>query len=120
LKSKIINMADKTSDAMDRLLASAFDSEPIADDGFSDSVVSKIRRRIWVNRLALPVAVLVGMAFAVKPALQLFNALLPLLNVVPAEMARAPLEFLPQIQFIVLGGMAFAAGVTLLKMLEET
>jgi hypothetical protein len=120
LKSKIINMADKTSDAVDRLLASAFQAEPIADDGFSAKIVSTIRRRIWVNRLAVPVAVLVGATFAFKPALQLIDALLPLLNVVPVELASAPMQFLPQMQLIVLGGMAFAAGVTLLKILEET
>ncbi len=120
MNSKIINMADKTSDAVDRLLASAFAAEPIADDGFSDRIVSKLRRRIWVNRLALPVAVLVGVVFALKPAFQLVTALLPLLNIVPVELASAPMQFLPQIQMIVLGGMAFAAGVTLVKMLEET
>jgi hypothetical protein len=74
-------MADKTSDAVDRFLASAFEAEP---------------------------------------ALQIVYALLPLLNVVPTEVANAPLQFLPQMQFIVLGGMAFAAGITLLKILEET
>lgn len=120
MKSKIINMAEKTSDAVDRLLASAFAAEPIADDGFSGRIVSKLRRRIWVNRLALPVAVVVGAAFALKPALQIVNALLPLLQSVPIELASAPMQFLPQIQLIVLGGMAFAAAVTLIKMLEET
>jgi hypothetical protein len=120
LKSKIINMADKTSDALDRLLASALEAEPIADDGFSARIVSTIRRRIWVNRLALPVAVAVGAAFALKPAIQLVNALLPLLNVVPVEFASAPMQYLPQLQIVVLGGMAFAAGITLLKVLEES
>ena len=43
-------MADKTSDAVDRLLASAFAAEPIADDGFSDSIVARIRRRVWVRQ----------------------------------------------------------------------
>jgi hypothetical protein len=120
LKSKIINMADKTSDALDRLLVSAFEAEPIADAGFSNRVVSTIRRRTWINRLALPIAVVVGAAFALKPAIQLINALLPLLNVVPLEMASAPMQYLPQFQLVILGGMAFAAGVTLLKFLEET
>jgi hypothetical protein len=113
-------MADKTSDAVDRLLASAFAAEPIADNGFSARIVSKIRRRIWVNRLALPAAVVVGAAFALKPAVQLVTALLPLLNVMPVEIASAPMQYLPQLQFVVLGGMAFAAGITLLKVLEET
>ena len=113
-------MADKTSDAVDRFLASAFEAEPIADDGFSDGIVSTIRRRIWINRLTLPIAILVGVAFALKPALQLITVLLPLLNVMPVELASVPMQFLPQIQFIVMGGMAFAAGITLIKMLEET
>ena len=113
-------MADKTSDAVDRLLASAFAAEPIADDGFSDNIVAKLRRRIWVRRLALPVAVVVGAGIALKPAVQLFSALLPLLNVVPVELASAPMQFLPQLQLVVLGGMAFAVAITLVKMLEET
>jgi hypothetical protein len=64
------------------------------------------------------------MVFALKPALQLVNALLPLLNVVPVEIASAPMQYLPQylpqMQLVVLGGMAFAVGITLIKMLEET
>ncbi len=113
-------MADKTSDAVDRLLVSVLEAEPIADDGFSNRIVSQIRRRIWVNRLALPVAILIGAAFALKPALLLVEALLPLLNVVPLELASVPMQFLPQIELIVMGGMAFAAGLVLLRMLEET
>ena len=50
-------MAEKLKDAEDRLLESLFASEPIADDGFSRRVVTRIRRRIWVRRLALPVEV---------------------------------------------------------------
>jgi len=105
---------------MDRWLASIFDAEPIADNGFSERIISRIRRRVWINRLALPVAALIGLAFALKPATQLVLALLPLLNVVPAEMLSAPLQYLPQVQFIVLGGMIFAAAITLFRLLEET
>ena len=120
MKSKVINMADKNSDAQDRLLESVFLSEPIPDDGFSDKIVLTIRRRIWINRLALPVAALIGAAFALKPAAQLVIALLPLLNVVPGDMFSAQLQFLPQLQMILLGGMVFAVGITLFKVLEET
>lgn len=120
MKSKVINMADKTSDAQDRILESVFQSEPVPDDGFSDKIVFTIRRRIWINRLALPVAVIIGAAFALKPAAQLVIALLPLLNVVPGDMFRAPLQFLPQLQMILLGGMTFGAGITLFKVFEET
>jgi hypothetical protein len=30
------------------------------------------------------------------------------------------MQYLPQLQIVVLGGMAFAAGITLLKVLEES
>jgi hypothetical protein len=120
LKSKVINMADKTSGAQDRMLESLFQSEPVPDDGFSDRIVFTIRRRIWINRLALPVAAIIGAAFALKPASQLVIALLPLLNIVPGDMISAPMQFLPQLQMILLGGMTFGAGITLFKVLEET
>ena len=120
MKSKVINMADKTSDAQDRMLESVFHSAPIPDDGFSDRIVFRIRRRIWVDRLALPVAALIGAAFALKPATQLVVALLPLLNVMPADLVNAPMQFLPQLQTIGLGGMIFAAAIALYKVIEET
>jgi hypothetical protein len=113
-------MADKTSDAQDRMLESVFQSAPIPDDGFSDRILFRIRRRIWVDRLALPVAALVGAAFALKPATQLVVALLPLLNVMPTDLVDAPLRFLPQLQTIGLGGMMFAAAIVLYKVVEET
>ena len=120
MKSKVINMADKIADAEDRWLESVFHSEPVPDDGFSNRIVSKIRRRIWVNRLALPVAALIGAAFAIKPASQLVTALLPLLNIVPADVVNTPLQFMPQIQTLVLGGMTFVAVIMLYRMFEET
>ena len=62
MTSKIINMADKIKDADDRLLESMFAAEPIADAGFSVRIVKKIRRRLWVRRLALPLAAVIGAA----------------------------------------------------------
>jgi hypothetical protein len=59
-------MAEKLKDAEDRLLEAMLRSEPIADEGFSGRVVSRIRRRLWVQRLALPSAMLIGGAIAVK------------------------------------------------------
>ena len=120
MKSKIINMADKLADAEDRWLEAVFHSEPVADEGFSNRIVSRIRRRIWINRLALPIAALIGAAFAIKPATQLVMALLPLLNVMPDDMLGMPLQFMPQVQMIVLGGMAFLVTILLYSMLEET
>lgn len=113
-------MADKIADALDRRLESLLREDAIADDGFSKRVVARIRRRIWVNRLALPIAVAVGFAFAVKPVLDLVQALLPLFSVLPTEMFSASLQYLPQLQLVVLGGMMLAGLMILVHFIEET
>ena len=56
MTSKIINMAEHIKDDADRMLESMFASDPVPDDGFSVRVVRKVRRRIWVRRLTLPIA----------------------------------------------------------------
>jgi hypothetical protein len=113
-------MVDKTSNAEDRYLESMFRSAEIPDDGFSKRTLFRIRRRIWINRLALPVAVVIGAVFAVEPVTQLVSALFPLLSVLPLEVVDVPMRYLPQLQTIVLGGMTFAAAVALFKVFEET
>jgi hypothetical protein len=104
LTSKIINMAEKLKDAEDRLLESMFAAEPIADDGFSDKVVTRIRRGIWLRRLALPVAMVIGAAIAVKPASELVIAASKLLAVVPEGVVEAPVSWLPDLQSVAISG----------------
>jgi hypothetical protein len=103
LTSKIINMAEKLKDAEDRLLESMFAAQPIADDGFSHRVVTRIRRRIWLRRLALPVAMLIGGAIAIKPASELVIAASKLLAVVPQGLIEAPVSWLPEVQGAAIG-----------------
>ena len=104
MTSKIINMAEKLKDAEDRLLESMFAAEPIADDGFSAKVVTRIRRRIWLRRLALPVAMVIGGAIAVKPASELVVAGSKLLTVVPQDVVEAPVSWMPDLQGIAVSG----------------
>jgi len=104
LTSKIINMAEKLKDAEDRLLESMFKAEPINDDGFSQRIVTRIRRRIWLRRLALPVAMLVGGAIAIRPATELVIAVSKLLTVVPDSVVQAPVDWLPSVQSIAISG----------------
>ena len=112
MTSKVINMADKTSDAEDRLLESLFRVEPITDGGFSARVVSRIRRRVWFRRLAVPVAAVIGGAIAIQPATELIAILVQLFGLVPEEIVALPLKFLPQFQLVVLGGMLCAVALT--------
>ncbi|MEE8427351.1 MAG: hypothetical protein V3S15_08690 [Woeseiaceae bacterium] len=119
MKSKIINMVEKLSDAEDRLLESMFRSEPLADGGFSQKVVARIRRRLWISRLALPIAAVVGAAMAFEPAVELARAMPTLMNLIPSEAFATPLQFMPQVQFVVLGGLLLAAGMAFLNTLAE-
>ena len=119
MTSKIINMAEKLKDAEDRLLESMFQSEPIADDGFSDRIVTRIRRRLWLRRLALPVAMVVGGAVAAKPVSQLAVAATKLMTVLPQDMFAMPLDWVPQIQLVVLGAMLLAAGGLGMRLIED-
>ena len=66
-------MAEKIKDAEDRMLESLFADGALADDGFSQAVVRRIRRQMWIRRLALPIAILVGGAIALEPLMQLVN-----------------------------------------------
>lgn len=71
MTSKIINMVERMKDKQDRALEALLRSEPIADDGFTAHVMGRIRRREWVRRLALPVAIALGSLLALPPALRL-------------------------------------------------
>ncbi len=117
--SKIINMADKMKDAEDRLLESMFAAPPIADDGFSVRVVSKVRRRLWLRRLALPVAMLIGGAIAIKPLTAFVTLIASLSALLPQELFGVIAEFIPQAQTFVLGALLLAVCMLGMRTLEE-
>ena len=112
-------MAEKLKDAEDRLLESMFQSEPIEDDGFSSRIVTHIRRRLWLRRLALPIAVVVGGGFAVRPLSELAIAAGKLLTVLPQDVLAMPMTWIPQIQYIVVGAMLLAAGGLGMRLIED-
>ena len=109
MTSKIINMAERIKDAEDRLLESMFDSAPIADAGFSATVVTKVRRGLWLRRLTLPVFAMIGGAIAIKPLTGLVIAATRLSSLLPQDFLSRTAELMPQAQIIVLGAMLLAA-----------
>jgi hypothetical protein len=112
-------MADRIKDAEDQLLESMFAAEPIADDGFSVRVVKKIRRRLWLRRLALPVAGLVGGAIAIKPLTDLVTIVASLSTLLPQELLNVTVDFIPQMQIIVLGAMLLGVCLLGLRAMED-
>jgi len=117
LESKIINMAERLKDREDLRLEALFASAAIADDGFSRRVMARVRRQIWVRRLTLPVAFIIGASIAAKPLLQLVQAVSSLLEFIPqtvannvgASLGASPIAQVPHLQAIVLGATLLLA-----------
>ncbi len=112
-------MVDRLKDNEDKLLESLFRSDPVLDNGFSLKIVSEIKRRIWIRRLTLPAAFVVGAAIAVKPLSQLAVTFSKLLTLIPTSFGGLSLGNFPQISTILLGGLLLAAMMMVGKMLEE-
>ena len=123
MTSKIINMAERIKDAEDRLLESMFANEAIADDGFSARVVGKVRRRIWLRRLALPVATLIGAVVSFKPLVGLVMTLAELSQLIPRDvlnMLNASAVAVPLLPMLVLGGMLLATCLIGVRLLDDS
>jgi hypothetical protein len=111
-------MADRLKDNEDRRLEALFRSERIADDGFSEKVMNRVNRRIWVRRLSLPIAFVTGAAIALKPLTQLIVALSKFLTMIPANVAGLPFGSIPQASTIFFGGLLLAAIMLIPKVLD--
>ena len=112
-------MADKIKDADDQMLEALFSVEAIADDGFSDQVVRKIKRRLWVQRITLPVAAAIGAAISLKPLSTLVTMLFGFVASLPGDVVAVPMDWLPSLPMIALGAMLLFAMLLGLRVLEE-
>ena len=112
-------MAERMKDDEDRMLEAMFASDPVADDGFSNRVVRKVRRRIWVRRLTLPIATLVGAAISFKPLAALVTALAGFAQLIPQDIVEMSQNALPQVPYVVLGAMLLVTCMVGLRALED-
>ena len=122
MTSKIINMAERLKDKEDLALETLFRSDPVADDGFSVQVVSRIRRQVWIRRLSMPIAILVGGAISAGPVLEVLNVLPGLMSSLfgaSLSFDRVPVESLPQVSTILMGAALVMAMLLGSKLLEE-
>jgi hypothetical protein len=116
-------------DEADKKLESLFRSEPVRDDGFSISIMKRVRRQMWVQRLSLPVAMVLGLAIAAKPLLQLVSALPNLMTMVPASVGSnvsvqgllpgVSAASLPSLSTVIVGLTLLGAILRATQMLEE-
>jgi hypothetical protein len=112
-------MAERIKDAEDRLLDSLFASSPVADDGFSVAVVAKVKRRLWLRRLALPAAAVIGGSIAVKPLAGLVIAAKNISSLIPESLLNTTVQAIPPLQTIILGAMLLAACLLGARTLQE-
>jgi hypothetical protein len=75
--------------------------------------MSRIRRQIWVRRLSLPVAFLVGAAISARPLMQLIDAVSGLFEFIPQSLASnlniVSAAQVPQMQSFLLGATLLLA-----------
>jgi hypothetical protein len=119
LTSKIINMAERIKDAEDRMLETMFAAAPITDDGFSIRVVQKVRRRIWLRRLTLPIATVIGLLVSFKPLAAFVTTLAGLSKLIPQDVLNVTSTIVPQLPMLVLGAMLLATCMAGLRALED-
>ena len=115
-------MAERLKDSEDRMLEALFRSDPVPDDGFSAGIVSRIRRRMWIQRVTLPAAFVVGGLIAVKPLLQLADLLPKVVAHMPKDLTNvivSPVEGMLQAPAIILGVVLLGAALMIGRMLEE-
>ena len=115
-------MADRLKDSEDLKLEALFRSEPVQDDGFSASVVSRVRRRMWVQRFSLPTAFIIGAIIAAKPFMQLATLVPKVVSIVPQSVVGLidlPVYDILQGPTIILGIMLLAAMMMIGRMLED-
>ena len=115
-------MADRLKDSEDLKLEALFRSVPVLDDGFSAGVVSRVRRRMWITRLSLPMAFVAGVILAAKPLSQLASLVPKLVNIVPQSLMSIfdlQLGGMFQGTTAILGIMLLAAMLMIGRILEE-
>lgn len=122
MTSKIINMAERIKDKEDLKLEAIFRSDPVPDDGFSVEVVSRVRHRMWVRRLVLPVGIAIGAAISAKPLLQVVSIVPGLVNSLfgsSLSFEQLSLGNLPQLSTMMFGATLLMAVMLASKILEE-
>lgn len=112
-------MVERMKDAEDRLLESMFASQPVADDGFSNRIVSRINRRLWLRRLTLPIAALIGLVFAFKPLAGVVMALAAVASRLPQSLVDSTAGALPQTQVFVMGAVLLGAFLAAGRLIDE-
>ncbi len=105
-------MADRNKDKQQLRLEALFQSDPLPDLGFSKKVMRRVRRQMWIRRLAMPVAVSVGGLFAARPASEIVVSLVNMVAELPLDrldisaiVPALPMDSIPQFSTLLVSGV---------------
>jgi hypothetical protein len=101
-------MAEKIRDEVDLLLETLFASTPIEDNGFSDRVVGRVRRKQRFRSVCVSVALVLGSLIALQPAIALLTMLYQLLFDTSTGLFAASADRIPSLTMLVAGGVLAA------------
>ena len=119
-------MVERIKDKEELRLEALFRSDPVPDLGFSDKIVVRVRRQMWIRRLTMPIAMLVGGLIAAKPAGELIVAISKVLTVLPSNLTSVsvnlpsvPAVSLTQMTTMVLLGAIAVVAIAFIPALED-
>ncbi len=119
-------MVDRLKDREDLRLDALFKSDPVLDVDFSQLVMKRVRRQMWIRRLTMPIAIFIGGMIAFKPASELIMTVSKVITALPIDLMKVSVnipslhvEWLPQMTTIVfIAAIAFVA-LILVPTLED-
>ena len=120
MTSKIINMVERMKDEQDRVLEALLNPAPIHDDGFTAQVMGRIRRREWLRRLALPVAIVLGLLLSLPPAMRLLAiGRAAAADFGSSELAASAMQAMAGVGPAVLSGVLVTLALLVVPILED-
>lgn len=103
----------------DQSLEQLFHGEPIADAGFSQRVVRRVRVRIWVQRLIMPAALLLGGVLAYAPLVDVLRVISGLADYVPVNLTALASTATPSMPAVVIAAALVVAALCFVPALED-
>ena len=119
-------MVDRIKDKEELRLEALFRSDPLPDNDFSAKVMTRVRRQIWIRRLTMPIALVLGGLIAFKPATEVVSSMSKIMSVLPAsltnislDLPNVPVDSVTQVTPYLIGGAMLFFAVFLYQVLEE-
>lgn len=119
-------MVDRLRDKEDLRLDALFKSDPVPDLDFSQLVMKRLRRQMWIRRLTMPMAVFMGGLIAFKPASDLIVTVSKVITAPPIDLTIVSVDipslsvgWLPQMTTIVFTAAIALVALILAPTLED-